>query len=421
MKAMLVASAAIVLVVVRSAAAQEPIQKIEFDAAVQRAIENNPTVQQAATAIPRAEALVLQAKALTRPTAGASFSNTTLDSARGFSGGITQPQNQTTLSADITVPIVNLSRWANVPQARDQVEVARLSTADVRRDIAVSTAQAYLAVISARRQVEIDQHAVENSTAHLDYAHKRVQGGIGSRLNELRAASDASAAEARLENARLSLRRAQEALGVLVASDGPMDAGADPAFETPSAVDEQEWMQARSDVRLQLAAQHAAERVVRDTWKDWVGNVTADFAPFVVAPQGLFQPMNTWRAIVSFNQPIYEGGQKRAALHLRELAVEQNKIALSGIELRARSDVRVARASVEMYQRAFDRAQDAATQAAEVLRISTAAFEAGATTNIEVIDAQRSSRDFESAAALAEDAVRRAKLDLLVAMGRFPR
>ena len=56
-----------------------------------------------------------------------------------------------------------------------------------------------------------------------------------------------------------------------------------------------------------------------------------------------------------------------------------------------------------------------------MLKITTAAFELGATTNIEVIDAQRIARDNEAAAALAEDAVRRAQLDLLVALGRFPR
>jgi outer membrane protein TolC len=45
----------------------------------------------------------------------------------------------------------------------------------------------------------------------------------------------------------------------------------------------------------------------------------------------------------------------------------------------------------------------------------------GATTNLEVIDAQRSARDADSTSTLAEDAVRRARLDLLVAIGRFPK
>ena len=51
---------------------------------------------------------------------------------------------------------------------------------------------------------------------------------------------------------------------------------------------------------------------------------------------------------------------------------------------------------------------------------SDMAFREGATTNIEVIDAQRRARDAGTAAAIAEDAVRRARLELLVALGRFP-
>ena len=59
--------------------------------------------------------------------------------------------------------------------------------------------------------------------------------------------------------------------------------------------------------------------------------------------------------------------------------------------------------------------------AAEVLKITDLAFRAGATTNIELIDAQRRARDADTAAALAEDRVRQSRLDLLVALGRFPR
>ena len=63
----------------------------------------------------------------------------------------------------------------------------------------------------------------------------------------------------------------------------------------------------------------------------------------------------------------------------------------------------------------------AAQHAAEVLKITDVAFRAGATTNIELIDAQRRARDADTAAVQAEDRVRQARLDLLVALGRFPR
>jgi outer membrane protein TolC len=65
-------------------------------------------------------------------------------------------------------------------------------------------------------------------------------------------------------------------------------------------------------------------------------------------------------------------------------------------------------------------AQQAADQANEVVRITDVAFREGATTNIEVLDAQRQARDAETQAAIDEDALRRARLELLVALGRFP-
>jgi outer membrane protein len=76
--------------------------------------------------------------------------------------------------------------------------------------------------------------------------------------------------------------------------------------------------------------------------------------------------------------------------------------------------------AVRSTEKALTSAQTAAAQANEVVQITDTAFRAGATTNIELIDAQRGARDADTAAAIAEDAVRRARLEVLVAIGRFP-
>jgi hypothetical protein len=62
----------------------------------------------------------------------------------------------------------------------------------------------------------------------------------------------------------------------------------------------------------------------------------------------------------------------------------------------------------------------AADQANEGVRISDIAFRAGATTNIEVIDARGRARCAETDPAVAQDAPSRTRLELLVAAGRFP-
>jgi len=394
--------------------------RITFEEAVSRALQNNPGIAEASQAILRAQALLQQSATVYRPTLSGNVTTTVLDHERGFDEFVTQPQVQSLIGAAVSYPVVAASDWAAHAQARDRVQVAELSASDVRKQIAVATAQAYLAVIAAQRQVEVNLLARDNAQAHLDYARARLEAGVGSRLNELRAAQEVATDDVLLEAARLAERRAQEALGVLVVADGPVDAAAEPAFEVLPMPSTDEWMAERPDVRLFSAQVHAADRVVRDSWKDWVPRATASFEPQLLTPSGLFQPARTWRGFLALSVPVFDAGSRRAIARERQVALETARIQLTDVQLRARAELRTARAALESTERALANARLAAQQAAEVLKITDVAFRAGATTNIELVDAQRGARNADTAAAIAEDRVRQARLDLLVALGRFP-
>jgi outer membrane protein TolC len=216
------------------------------------------------------------------------------------------------------------------------------------------------------------------------------------------------------------VRRAQEALGVLMAANGPVDAAAEPAFDVPAVADEPSWMAARPDLQLFAATERAAERTVRDSFKDYFPTVFVSFDPQAVAPSGLFQPSRTWRLTFSASQPIFDGGQRKGLARVREAAEASSKLQLTSAQIQARSEVRMAQEEVLSTERALESIRLAAQHAQDVLSITNTAFQAGATTNLEVIDAQRSARDSQAAAAIGEDAVRRARLELLIALGRFP-
>ncbi len=404
--------------------------RIEFDAAIQQALAKNPSVANAATTIARAEALLQQARTVYRPTVTAGVVNTTLDRERGFSGQVSQPQNQVTFSLNGSMSVLAPARWAAANQARDQIEVARVQTDEVRQQVAIAAAQTFLAIVAQKRQVDVAARSLESSRAHLQYASSRLSAGAGTRLNELRANQSVSSDEARLENARLALRRAQEALGVILAADGPVDAGGEPPLDIDGALREAgfdqspnatAWMAVRPDVKRQTLQIEAAQRVVVDSRKDWFPTGAVSLDPQYITPAGLFQPSRTWRLSLSFSQPIFDGGQRRASRALRQVSVDALTLGLTSIQIQARASVRVAQAAVDSAQRALASARRAAEQASEVLRITTVVFEVGATTNIEVIDAQRSARDAETIAVQAEDQWRQARLELLVALGRFPR
>jgi outer membrane protein TolC len=397
-----------------------PIERVTFDDAVRRAIEKNPSVAEAAQAILRAEALLQQVNTVYRPTINGNVTTTVIDAERGFNEFVTQPQTQTLLGVSVSYPVLAASRWAQRAQIEDQIRVARFGVAETRRQVALATAQAYLVVLALQRQVQVNLLARENAIAHVDYARARLEGGAGSRLNELRASQELESDEVFLENSRLALRRAQESLGVLMAADAPVDASAEPALEVATVPADGQWLATRADIQFLTAQTDAASRVARDSRLDWVPTATASFEPQALTPSSVFTPSRSWRGFLSLSVPIFDGGARRATARQREIAVGTSRIQLTDAELRARAELRTAQASVESSDRGVQHARLAAQHAAEVLKITDVAFRAGATTNIELIDAQRRARDADTSVTIAEDRVRQARLDLLVALGRFP-
>ena len=403
-----------------SAQTTPPVESVTLDQAVERALKNNPTVGQAIQGILRAEALLQQARAVTLPQVNASFTGVVNSTERKFDDVVTSPRMQGTIAASASMPVLAAADWARRNQAKDQVEVANLSSADVRTNIAVATGQAYLAIIAARRQVDVSLRARESALAHLDYARRRLEAGAGTRLNELRAAQEVSSDEARLEVTQYAVRVGQEALGVLMASNGPVDAASEPAFNVPAAADEAGWMALRPDLRLFTAEERAADRVWRDSSKDWFPTGVLSFDPQALVPASIFTSARSWRLVVNFSQPIWDSGQRKAVKLVRETNLNNARLALTDLQIRARSEVRLAQDLVRTSERAFNSLRLAAEQAQEVLNITNFAFQAGATTNLEVIDAQRQARDADSSAAVAQNTLMRAQLDLLTALGRFP-
>lgn len=395
------------------------LERVSFETAVGRATEKNPTVAQSAQAILRAEGLLRQAKNVFQPSLVAGYGTTVLDDARGFNGLVTQPRTQSSFRATLTYPVLAASRWAAKTHADDQLRIARIGAEEARREVAIAAAQSYLAVIAAQRQLAVAERVWETSKALEEYAAQRLAAGMGSKLNALRSSQEHAASEVNVEAARLALRRSQEALGVLLFGERPVDAEGEPAFGAPPADGDESWLDRRADLRRLAAQVDAAERVLSDTWKDWLPEGFFTFEPEYVTPPGAFNPAKTWRAAVALSVPLYDGS-RGGTRRIREAARNTARIQLEAARLLARSEKRISEEAVASTQRAADAASRAAHDAAEVVRITDVAFRAGATTNIEVVQAQQTARNAEIAAAVAEDRVRQAKLDLLVALGLFP-
>lgn len=396
--------------------------RMTFKDAIARAIERNPSGQQAAAEILRAEALLGQVRAAALPQVTA---NVTATMYRGSDlVGVPVPMSLNQMAAAVTAsaPLYAPVQWALRVQLMDNKQVAELAAADVKRQVAVATAQAFLAVVARQRVLDANQRARDTAQAHYDFARQRRESGAGSRLNELRAQQSVSSIDVVVEQALADLYRAQEALGVFVADNGPVTAGDEPLLDVPPSLDAAiaAIPTSRTDLLLAAGREKAATRVVTDSWKDWLPSVSGLFQPQYANPATTTQPAWSWRLQISAAMPMFDAGARREKRAERAVLLKETQIAFEGLIRQAKSDERTAENALARAERAFTAAKAAAQQAHDVVDIVNVSFKVGASTNIEVIDAQRAALDADTAAAVVEDQLRQARLALLVALGRFP-
>jgi len=302
------------------------------------------------------------------------------------------------------------------------VDVARLSAEDVRRQIAVTTARFYVEVLSQHRLVDANQRAADNARDHLEDAKARLSAGTGNRLDLVRAGQELATSESLVQAALTGLVRTQEALGILVGGDAPVDTTDDmqfPPLPAPAeAIDDAERL--RADIQAQRKRAEAAQHVVRDSYADFLPLLTGVAQPFASSYASLTSPTTGWQAQLVLTLPLYDGGFRYGALEQRRAERDQARELLDAALRQARSDVRAGFEAMQRADLSLQQAREASRLAAEALDITTLAYHAGATNDLEVVDAQRRARDAANAAAVAEDAARQARIDLLAATGRFP-
>jgi len=395
--------------------------RVTLAQSVSIALARNPTMQTALDEIHRANALLEQARAASLPTITGSVSYVRNDHAReAATGEVTVPIGQFGASATLAVPLVAPRAWVQWSHADDNIDVARASAAETRRVVAVAVARAYLAIVAEKRVIEAAVRARDTDNAHYFYAHQRYVGGIGNRIDEVRADQQRQSDEAAVEQAYATLVREREALGVLVGAGGALDA-VEPNLE--ASIDPQQAMrdaEHRTDVVAGQMRWRAADHTVRDNWADYAPTLSGSFQPFYFDPRTITQPENGWTAQVLLTVPFYDGGLRYGLAKERSALRDEAQAALDQTLRQARSDVRTAFEEVKRADAALVSSRQAADLARTALELAEMAYRAGAATNIEVIDAERTARDAETAVAVAEDGARQARLDLLAATGRFP-
>jgi len=412
-------------------------EKITMTEAVRRALARNVTTLVALAEIDRAQALLGEARAPSMPSLIGNAAYTRLDADRVLQSAtydFTKPypppvipgpskllaaKNQESANLTLNLPLISPSNWVKWSQAKTNLMSARAGNQDARRTVALLAARAYLAVIAQKRQLDINARALATDRAHYDYAHIRLVGGVGNRVDDVRAAQQVASDEALLSASYTALARAREALGMLLGEDRPIDVFDD--LDLPKIhADPTQAVAARSDVVVAKTRVQLAEQTKKQSWADYTPTLLGQFMPFYQNPPSLTVPETGWQAMLVLTVPFFEGGIRWAQNKERAALLNEARSQYDALLRQTRSDIRIAVEEVSRADEAMQSASSAARLAREALALASQAYRAGATSNLEVIDAERRAHDADTGAVIAEDNVRQARLDLLAAAGQFP-
>lgn len=409
------------LVARQSASAAEPSPAVSaqrplgFQEAVDLAKKHNPLLSISRADVLRAEATLRQVRATALPTLTVNGSYTRLDDDREVAGRISQDKSTLAANLNLTVPVIAAARWGAWRRAGDAADLTEAQYKSAERDIAIAAARGYLTLLLQKRTLLVAEEALKTAKAHLAFSEQRYKGGVGTRIDVVRAAQEVEVSEVDFMRAKTGIIRASEALGVILGVDHAVEIDGEPVLESKSDRE----LTSRADLVAAKVAVYTAHRAENDAWRDYIPGVNFVFQPFVQNPPTIIVPTLGFQMQLLVSLPLYDGGLRYGQARERKALAIQAEQRLAGSIRQASADVRVASVAVDQASETLNRAKRSAALAHEAAELAKSGYSAGATSNLDLIDADRRARDADVQVALAEDALRQAKLELLSARGEF--
>jgi outer membrane protein TolC len=396
------------------------MERVSFEEAVARAAAQAPRVGAIRASIQRAEALVVQSRAAWLPTLVANGVFTQLESNRSLGDRVLLPAQSATANVQLTFPLLAVPRWLATADAEALAKASRLDEGDVQRTLAGIVGRAWLTVSLQQRLCAIAERATSTSEQQVEWAQVRVAGGLGTKLDLARARREQADNEGRLARARAELSLAQEVLGVLVGSDHPLDVSGEPSLPPFLQGDVESVVGARPDVQAAAERLMVANRAFHRSWVDALPTVNAVVQPTAQTPPTPTQPAIGVLGQLQAQLPLFDGFSRRGLEQERQALAGLAKAQLDDVTQRARSEVRLALEVLKHRQTSTKAAVSAAKWAQEAEALARVAWKEGSSTNVELIEAERAARDAESLAEGARINELAARVDALVAQGRWP-
>jgi outer membrane protein TolC len=330
----------------------------------------------------------------------------------------------------------NLFNFRAVPaisSAYDQVDVARLTETQQRRELLLSVATTYYSGLALRELAAVALEQAKATRDHARDAQARYEAGLVQITAALRARIDYLRAEQETRRAQFNYAGAKSQLAALLDRH-------DTAFELapPQQAPEeirgtfQELIQKALAERPEMAAarinEEIAARLKTDAWAQFLPTVALTANARYNDPSTSFRAdstgrffgvASTWAVAVALTLPLYDGGFRYVAMKDADSQVRQAKAQTRGQASRIVDELRRAQLDLASAQALRDEAEQALLVSRENARLVRAQFSAGTAAQVEVSDAEAALFQSESNALEQRLSVQIAALRVAKAVGAF--
>jgi NodT family efflux transporter outer membrane factor (OMF) lipoprotein len=380
-----------------------------LDALVRRAFEANLDLQQAAERVQRSRALAAGARAALAPGGGIGIDARAQQFAETEMRGTSREQRRVDIGgagASLSWEIDLFGRLRQAAAAAGARADATQADADAMRvAVGAEVAHAWFTLGGLHEQLAVAHQVVQNRRATVDLVLRRVGAGYAAPLDEARARADLAAAEAELPALHAAKAVASHRLAVLLGESPstfePPAATANPASAAPPHAlalhvpAPRAWAAARPDLRAAEARLRAQALDVEAIRAEFLPQLSITGALGVIA--GSVSGLGaagalSWFVAPSLSVPVFDTARIDARLQAARAGQREALLIYRQRVLLATEEVESALALVREGQLRLAALQQRARHALEAEGLARKRFEAGGTDLLELLDAQRTSR-----------------------------
>jgi outer membrane protein TolC len=334
---------------------------------------------------------------------------------------LVQPINQLDAVISFNAPLIVPAAYPGLKAVKANIAAAEANFEMSETQVLFGVAQAFYAAAIADEVLVARRSSIEVTRATLKNAQTRFSAGTVTKVDVDRAELAVLRAEQMERESRHAREQAYRGLGTLIQVDGPFRVKTpSPLVVSPPPEDLEMALKLRPEFRsLELSARAADLQASTDAWR-WSPQISA----FGNARRFNYDNFNrdrySWAIGVQLDWVLYDGGARDAERHQANAQEEESQARAEVLRDSIRDDLANGKSLVETKLQAVGAATRSVELARETIELVRTQYEAGAVTQVDLLQAQDGLVGAQEALAQARFDLAVADLTLRRTAGTFP-